>query len=51
MNTNSANSAYEKNEKTVDKYIKAIKKEFPIYRKGEKRYLKRCCVVLCMITQ
>lgn len=36
MNTN---SAYEKNEKTVDKYIKAIKKEFPIYRKGEKRYL------------
>lgn len=37
MNTNSANSAYEKNEKTVDKYIK---KEFPIYRKGEKRYLK-----------
>lgn len=34
------NSAYEKNEKTVDKYIKAIKKEFPIYRKGEKRYLK-----------
>lgn len=39
MNTNSANSAYEKNEKTVDKYIKAIKKEFPIYRKGEKRYL------------
>lgn len=31
MNTNSANSAYEKNEKTVDKYIKAIKKEFPIY--------------------
>ena len=26
MNTNSANSAYEKNEKTVDKYIKAIKK-------------------------
>jgi len=28
MNTNSANSAYEKNEKTVDKYIKAIKKEF-----------------------
>lgn len=40
MNTNSANSAYEKNEKTVDKYIKAIKKEFPIYRKGEKRYLK-----------
>lgn len=33
------NSAYEKNEKTVDKYIKAIKKEFPIYRKGEKRYL------------
>ena len=22
------NSAYEKNEKTVDKYIKAIKKEF-----------------------
>ena len=37
MNTN---SAYEKNEKTVDKYIKAIKKEFPIYRKGEKRYLK-----------
>lgn len=47
MNTN---SAYEKNEKTVDKYIKAIKKEFPIYRKGEKRYLI-CCVVLCMITQ
>lgn len=40
MNTNSANSAYEKNKKTVDKYIKAIKKEFPIYRKGEKRYLK-----------
>lgn len=40
MNTNSANSAYEKSEKTVDKYIKAIKKEFPIYRKGEKRYLK-----------
>lgn len=40
MNTNSANSAYEKNEKTVDKYIKATKKEFPIYRKGEKRYLK-----------
>lgn len=37
MNTN---SVYEKNEKTVDKYIKAIKKEFPIYRKGEKRYLK-----------
>lgn len=36
MNTN---SAYEKNEKTVDKYIKAIKKEFPIYRNGEKRYL------------
>lgn len=36
MNTN---SAYEKNEKTVDKYIKAIKKEFPIYRKGENRYL------------
>lgn len=34
------NSAYEKNEKTVDKYIKAIKNEFPIYRKGEKRYLK-----------
>ena len=33
------NSAYEKNEKTVDKYIKVIKKEFPIYRKGEKRYL------------
>ena len=33
------NSAYEKNEKTVDKYIKAIKKEFPIYRNGEKRYL------------
>ena len=33
------NSAYEKNEKAVDKYIKAIKKEFPIYRKGEKRYL------------
>lgn len=39
MNTNSANSAYEKNEKTVDKYINAIKKEFPRYRKGEKRYL------------
>ena len=30
------NSAYEKNEKTVDKYIKAIKKEFPIYRKGKR---------------
>lgn len=37
MNTN---SVYEKSEKTVDKYIKAIKKKFPIYRKGEKRYLK-----------
>ena len=34
------NSVYEKSEKTVDKYIKAIKKKFPIYRKGEKRYLK-----------
>lgn len=40
MNTNSANSAYEKSEKTVDKYIKAIKKEFPIYRKGGKEIFK-----------
>lgn len=35
MNTNSANSAYEKNEKTVDKYIKAINKQ-----KGGKEIFK-----------
>ena len=40
MNTNSANSAYEKNEKTVDKYIKAIKKEFPNIQKGGKEIFK-----------
>ena len=36
MNTNSANSAYEKNEKTVDKYIKAIKKSFQYTERGKR---------------
>ena len=40
MNTNSANSAYEKNEKTVDKYIKAIKKRVSNIQKGGKEIFK-----------
>lgn len=37
MNTNSANSAYEKNEKTVDKYIlKLLKKSFQYTERGKR---------------
>lgn len=31
---------FKENVKTIDKYIKSIKKEFPICRKGERKYLK-----------
>lgn len=31
---------FKENVKTIDKYIKSIKKEIPICRKGERKYLK-----------
>ena len=31
---------FKENVKTIDKYIKSIKKELPICRKGERKYLK-----------
>ena len=36
MNTNSANSAYEKNEKTVDNILKLLKKSFQYTERGKR---------------
>lgn len=41
---------FKENVKTIDKYIKSIKKELPICRKGERKYLKLLRSI-CMTTQ